>query len=194
LYIIDTVPFRTVCGGIIREIRAEHGGYRGITVTFRCRICGECCSHLGLVHSIREDHGKFEYSLVNRYSGDVTRVTVDPDKIHLLPDRSIFEREPEACPFLRDDPAHDRVCCIVHATRPDICREFQCWRLLILDRQGRQAGRVMGSRHLSAEDSSLARFWEERIGPISEESDAAWDLCVELVLGEAGYRVIRGDP
>jgi Putative zinc- or iron-chelating domain len=163
-------------------------------MTFRCRICGECCSHLGLVHVIREDHGYHEYSLLNLYSGDVTRVTVDPDKVHLLGDRSIFEREPEACPFLRNDPAHSRVCCIVHATRPDICREFQCWRLLILDREGRQAGRVMGSRHLSTVNPSLARFWEERIGSISEENDAAWDLRMEQVLGEAGYRVVKGDP
>jgi Fe-S-cluster containining protein len=166
----------------------------GVQVTFRCRICGECCSYLGQVHVIREDHGNHEYSLLNRYSGEVTRVTVDPDKVHLLPDRSIFGREPEACPFLRDDPAHRRVSCIVHATRPAICREFQCWRLLILDCRGEPAGRVMGSRHLSSGDPSLARFWKERIGHLSEESDAAWDLRVEQVLGEAGYRVIRGDP
>jgi hypothetical protein len=162
-------------------------------MTFRCRICGECCSHLGLVHVIREGHGGYEYSLLNRYSGDVTRVTVDPDKIHLLPERGIFEREPEACPFLRDDPAHSRVCCIVHATRPEICREFQCWRLLILDREGRQAGRVMGSRHLSSGDPELTRIWEERVGALSELDDTAWDIRVEEVLDDAGYRVIRGD-
>jgi len=162
-------------------------------VTFRCRICGECCSHLGLVHAIREEHGNYEFSLMNRYTGDVTRVTVDPDKIHLLDNRSIFERVPEACPFLRDDPAHQRVCCIVHATRPDICREFQCWRLLILDRQGRQAGRVMGSRHLVSEDPVLSVIWEEQASQITEPDDTSWDLQVERVLAGAGYSVVRGD-
>jgi Putative zinc- or iron-chelating domain len=162
-------------------------------VTFRCRICGECCSHLGLVHAIREEHRDHEYSLVNRYTGHVTRVTVDLDKIHLLDERSIFEREPEACPFLRDDPANHRVCCIVHATRPDICRDFQCWRLLILDRQGRQAGRVMGSRHLVSEDPDLTTVWEHRVREISEPDDSSWDIHVEQILAGAGYRVIRGD-
>ncbi len=162
-------------------------------MTFHCRICGECCSHLGLVHAIGEEHGNYEYSLLNRYTGDVTRVSVDTDKIHLLDDRSIFQREPEACPFLRDDPGNHRVCCIVHATRPDICREFQCWRLLILDPRGRPAGRVMGSRHLTSDDPVLSGIWEERIGAISEPDDASWDIRVERVLAEAGYTVVRGD-
>jgi hypothetical protein len=118
---------------------------------------------------------------------------VDPDKIHLLDDRSIFDREPEACPFLRDDPAHQRVLCIVHATRPDICREFQCWRLLILDRHGQQAGRVMGSRHLVSEDPVLSVIWEEQVSQIPEPEDTSWDLQVERVLAGAGYSVVRGD-
>lgn len=163
-------------------------------MTFRCRICGECCSHLGLVHTIREEYGNHEYLLENRYTGDVTRVRIDPDKTHLIKDRSIFRKEPEACPFLRDDPGNHRVCCIVHSTRPDICREFQCWRLLILDGQGNPAGRVMGTRHLSSDDPVLSGIWEERIGEIAEPDDASWDHRVEQVLAEAGYTVVRGDP
>ncbi|MDD1659796.1 MAG: YkgJ family cysteine cluster protein [Methanomicrobiales archaeon] len=162
-------------------------------MTFRCRICGECCSHLGLVHAIREEYANHEYSLLNRYTGDVTRVSVDPDKTHLLDNMSIFQREPEACPFLRDDPDNHRVCCIVHATRPDICREFQCWRLLVLDSRGRQAGRVMGRRHLNSDDPVLCGVWEQRVGAISEPDDASWDFRVERVLLEAGYTVVRGD-
>jgi len=163
-------------------------------LTFRCRICGECCSHLGLVHTIREEYGNHEYLLENRYNGDVTRVRIDPDKTHLIEDQSIFRKEPEACPFLRDDPGNHRVCCIVHATRPDICREFQCWRLLILDGQGNPAGRVMGTRHLSSDDPVLSGIWEQRIGEIAEPDDASWDHRVEQVLAEAGYTVVRGDP
>ena len=181
--------------GIICRDRERIGwnGRGAGAVTFRCRICGECCSHLGLVHAVREEHGNHEYSLLNRYTGDVTRVTVDPDKIHLLDDRSVFEREPEACPFLRDDPANHRICCIVHATRPAICREFQCWRLLVLDPRGEPAGRVMGTRHLVSDDPDLTRIWEARVGTIREPDDEVWDVRMVRVLADAGYRIIRGD-
>ncbi|NLD56559.1 MAG: YkgJ family cysteine cluster protein, partial [Methanomicrobiales archaeon] len=37
----------------------------------------------------------------NEYTGEKTEVTVDPDKIALFQDRSIFSERPEACPFFR---------------------------------------------------------------------------------------------
>jgi hypothetical protein len=70
---------------------------------FECSQCGECCSHLGLVHTIREAYGNYRYLVYNQYTGEKTPVEVDLDKIALFEDRRIFTERPEACPFFRYD-------------------------------------------------------------------------------------------
>jgi hypothetical protein len=160
-------------------------------LAFECAQCGECCSHLGLVFSIKEERGGYSFLLLNQYTGELTEVVVDKDKIRLYEDRSIFERLPEACPFFRTDPVDSRAYCTVHATRPGICREYSCWRLLILDRRGRRAGRVMYLRTLVSEDQLLTLLWEQCIEPIDEPDDAAWDDEVIRILSRAGYSVRR---
>jgi hypothetical protein len=156
---------------------------------FECSQCGECCSHLGLVHTIREEYGNYRFLLNNEYTGEKTAVTVDPDKIALFCDKSIFSERPEACPFFRYDRALAKGYCTVHLTRPGICRDYGCWRLLILDAGGKRAGRIMGRRHLASEDGALTRLFEEQINPIIEAEDAAWDKRVIRILVAAGYTV-----
>jgi Fe-S-cluster containining protein len=156
---------------------------------FECSQCGECCSHLGLVHTIQEDYGDYRFLINNQYTGEKTVVTVDPDKIALFCDKSIFRERPETCPFFRYDPVPEKGYCTVHLTRPEICRDYGCWRLLILDAGGKRAGRIMGQRHLASEDEVLTRLFEEHINHLVEPDDAAWDGRVIRVLGAAGYTV-----
>ena len=125
----------------------------------------------------------------NEYTGEETEVSVDPDKVQLYCDRSIFEELPEACPFFRTDQKTGKAYCTVHLTRPEICRDYGCWRLLILNFRGRRAGRIMYQRHLVSEDATLIRLFEECIDPISEPDDAAWDDRVIRILTGAGYSV-----
>lgn len=158
---------------------------------FTCIQCGECCSHLGDVHVVTEECSDGTFLMLNRYTGEEHLVRIDPDKVYLFPDHSIFERWPEACPFLRADPAHSRICCIVHLTRPDICREYSCWRLLILNARGQRVGRVMERRYLATDDPALAKFWEKYVGAIREEEDARWDERVIEALTRGGYQVRR---
>ncbi len=103
-------------------------------MVFYCEQCGECCSHLGLVHSITEDHGNYEFVVFNRYTNESDVVTVDTDKKAIFDDKSIFEILPEACPFFRHQPGSEKAFCTVHFTRPEICRDYGCWRMLILNR------------------------------------------------------------
>ena len=105
-------------------------------MVFDCQQCGECCSHLGLVHSIAEDRGNYEFVVFNRYTNESDIVTVDTDKHALYDDKSIFEKLPEACPFFRHQPDSEKAFCTVHLTRPDICRDYGCWRMLIVSRTG----------------------------------------------------------
>ena len=156
---------------------------------FECQQCGECCSHLGLVHSITEDRGGYTFVVHNRYTNEDSLVSVDPDKYDLFNDQSIFERLPEACPFFRHAPGSEKAYCTVHLTRPDICRDYGCWRLLVLNARGRRVGRIMFSRYLSSEDPLLTRIFTECIDPVSEPDDARWDDLVIRVLTRAGYTV-----
>jgi Fe-S-cluster containining protein len=156
---------------------------------FECSQCGECCSHLGLVHTIREDYGKNRFLVNNEYTGEKTIVTVDPDKYLLFCDRSIFTERPEACPFFRYDRSEEKGYCTVHLTRPEICRDYGCWRILILGPDGKRAGRIMCQRFLASEDERLSRLFEERISVCGELDDAAWDEHLIRALVVAGYTV-----
>ena len=156
---------------------------------FECSQCGECCSHLGLVHTIDKDYGDYHFLVRNQYTGEKTAVTIDLDKVTLFCDTSIFGERPEACPFFRFDPASSKGCCTVHLTRPEICRDYGCWRLLILDKKGNRAGRIMCQRHLATEDEALPRLFEEHINHLCEPDDAAWDERVITMLVAAGYTV-----
>jgi len=154
---------------------------------FECSQCGECCSHLGLVHTIHEDFGNYRYRVNNQYTGEKTVVTVDPDKIALFSDHSIFTERPEACPFFRYDRVGAKGYCTVHLTRPEICRDYGCWRILILDAEGKRAGRIMCQRFLASEDEWLTRLFLTKVNNIAEADDAAWDERLTRVLVAAGY-------
>jgi Fe-S-cluster containining protein len=164
---------------------------RGSPLPFECIQCGECCSHLGLVHSIREERGGNRFLLYNQYTGDEQEVVLDSDKIDLFSDKSTFEREPEACPFFRFKETDGKGYCTIHLTRPDICRDFSCWRLLVLDHTGRRAGRVMFIRTLVTEDPVLRRLWDECIDTIGDPDDAVWEDLMIDTLTRAGYSVRR---
>ena len=156
---------------------------------FECSQCGECCSHLGLVHLIQEDYGNYRFLVKNQYTGEKTAVAVDPDKISLFNDTGIFRERPEACPFFRYDRASAKGSCTVHLTRPEICRDYGCWRLLILDSDGKRAGRIMSQRYLASEDEALTRLFEEHINHLVEPDDVIWDERLIRVLVAAGYTV-----
>jgi uncharacterized protein len=156
---------------------------------FECSQCGECCSHLGLVHTIQKDCGNYRFLVNNQYTSEKTLVTVDPDKILLFSDKSIFLERPEACPFFRYDQTSAKGYCTVHLTRPEICRDYGCWRILILDAGGKRAGRIMGQRYLASEDGALTRLFDANINHLVEPDDAVWDERVIRVLVAAGYTV-----
>ena len=158
-------------------------------MVFDCQQCGECCSHLGLVHSIAEDRGNYEFVVFNRYTNESDVVTVDADKHALYDEKSIFEKLPEACPFFRHQPGSEKAFCTVHQTRPDICRDYGCWRMLIVSRTGLRAGRIMFSRYLCSEDPLVTRIFEECIDPVHEPDDARWDEMVIRALTKRGYVV-----
>ena len=142
-----------------------------------------------LVHWITEDRGDYTFVVYNYYSGDVKEVRVDPDKYALYEDRSSLENLPEACPFLRFDSDTGKAWCTVHQTRPDICRDYCCWRLLVLDAQGRRAGRVLYQRTFIPDSPALALIWERVKPSLNGLDDKEWEDAVISMLMASGYHV-----
>jgi Fe-S-cluster containining protein len=175
-------------GILSTEIRAGKSLARKERMGFICQQCGECCSIMGEVLSILEDYGSGRFLLLNRYTGEKSQVSLDADKKSLYFDTDGL---PNACPFLRFSHPEGKAYCTVHQTRPEMCRDFGCWRLLILDAAGNRAGRVMQRRYFCPEESALALIWEAKIRDIDEPDDQRWDRSVIQILTREGYTVIR---
>ncbi|AGB03572.1 Uncharacterized protein family (UPF0153) [Methanoregula formicica SMSP] len=158
---------------------------------FECFQCGECCSYLGDVHTIREEYGDYKFLVHNNYTGENTPVTIDPDKHDLFDDKSIFEKLPHTCPFFRHQPGTEKAWCTVHLTRPEICRDYGCWRLLILDHRGNRVGRIQNARTLISDNTSLVNLWESCVEEHREPDDKKWEDAMMRILRNAGYSVRR---
>lgn len=158
-------------------------------MVFECQQCGECCHHMGQVHTICETRSDVEFLVNNQYTGEKTLVIVEQDKWDIFFDKSIFLDEPDACPFLRYRKTENKAYCTVHLTRPEICRDYGCWRLLILNSQGTRSGRIMYKRAFFSDDIILTQLWNECIGTLEEPDDELWDEKITRLLINAGYTV-----
>ncbi len=159
-------------------------------MAFFCQQCGECCSSMGDVIGIREQAGPAEFVIWFKITGEERRVWIDPDKLGLFFNQDIHQHRPMACPFLRERSTGSAIC-TVHYTRPDLCRQYGCFRILVLGPDGARLGRVVeGSRYFTTMDPGLKALWDREIGA-KEIADDQWEEFVEQVLVRAGYRVIR---
>lgn len=158
---------------------------------FECVRCGKCCANLGPVHIITDPPGGFSFIVTNNNTGEKTEVTVDPDKRDLFQDRKIFDTVPDACPFFRYSDGNSEAFCTVHQTRPAICREYRCWRLLILDHRGNRVGRIPYIRSLVTDDPQLRNLWDRCIEHLDEQDDCVWEDRMIRILVRAGYAVRR---
>jgi Fe-S-cluster containining protein len=157
-------------------------------MVFVCRICGECCSTMGEIISIREKTGDSEFRI--RYTtGEERDVCLDPDK----KDFFFTKATPNtmACPFLREE-RQGRSLCTVHHSRPDLCRQYSCFRILVLDAQGNRVGRVLDkTRYFSATDPRLHEIWNAQCKVLDIEQDFQWEDEVGKVFTRAGYFVVK---
>ncbi len=158
-------------------------------MVFQCRMCGECCSTMGEIISIQKQSGRTGFRIGYSTTLETRDVVLDTDKEDLF-----FRTPPQgslACPFLRE-LSPDRRICTVHDSRPDLCRQYSCFRILILDRDGRRAGRVMaGNRSFTATDARLHEIWQDQCRNLDIPDDEAWERAVGEILSGEGYRVIR---
>jgi len=146
---------------------------------------------MGEIISIQEQIGPYEFR-IGYTTGEERVVSVDPDKRELFgSQQQDEERKSIACPFLRQQAPRKRIC-TVHASRPELCRGYLCSRILILDREGKKAGRVLsGTRFFTTEDRKLLELWTSTLRDMTVPDDEQWEKEVEKVFSYAGYRVIR---
>jgi Fe-S-cluster containining protein len=183
----------------VRILRDKHHGYavritnrqKGIlAMTFVCQCCGDCCSTMGEIISIQEQIRPYEFR-IGYTDGEERVVSVDPDKRVLYDDHLQGMKKTPSCPFLRQQAPHKRIC-TVHASRPELCRNYLCSRILILGREGNKAGRVpYGTRSFITEDGRLLDLWGRTIRNITVPDDDQWEKHVDDIFTRAGYRVIR---
>jgi hypothetical protein len=73
----------------------------------------------------------------------------------------------KGCPFLCKKPDGNKFACAIYPSRPPICREFLCYRMLISHTgSGEVRGRVIGKNELLTGDEVLRAIWNEKIVPL----------------------------
>lgn len=168
---------------------------------FVCDGCGKCCAGygtlIGIVRQLNDRDYYCRYSLI----GDLFAVHTDPVYADEIADRyadgtGICSDEKKTCIFLCRNRNGEGFVCGIYETRPPICREFRCYRMLIYDQDGRLAGKVIGACGISTLNESLARYWKEQIAGLPQDhppgkNDPAWVKKVIALLAERGF---RGDP
>jgi Fe-S-cluster containining protein len=159
-------------------------------MVFRCQLCGECCSTMGEIIGIREEIGPLQFRIWYTTTGEERVVAVDRDKVDLF-HAGTAGGSSRACPFLRRRGTREFVCS-VHGSRPDLCRQYSCFRILALDSSGKKAGRVMdASRYLVTGNPDLRMIWRNAVQDVVIPDEREWEAYVAEVLTRKGFRVVR---
>ncbi len=151
-----------------------------------CTRCGKCCISLGRHIRIERSLSSSDHYIRIGITREIVPVRVHPDFTRIFRDTRPETTRQSWCPFLRKQDTGEFVCTI-YPSRPKICRDFICSASRILDREGREAGRIQGRRHLKSDNPDLVRFWKEHIEPIQEEDENAWKERMKEELIKAGY-------
>jgi len=158
-------------------------------MSYFCQQCGECCSVMGQVFLVVEDLGAYRYLLRNEYTGDTIPVEITPTLRELFLTGTAPPGSQNPCPFVRWDAGQTLAFCTVHLSRPDICREYQCWRILVEDEKGRRVARVMDERFLCIENENIRKSWELFRDSLDPSGREEWDEIVIRFFKERGYTV-----
>ncbi len=139
-------------------------------VKFECDFCGRCCASFGEFITVERQITDKDYFC--RYG-----ITHELFPVHVLPDYAdkfadAFEEIQDAikdapkkgCIFTQKNPAGPGYICMIYPTRPTICREFLCYRMLIKYHQtGEVRGKLIGINELRTQDEILAAIRKEKI-------------------------------
>ena len=161
-------------------------------VAFDCSRCGKCCASFGAFIKIERKLTRLDYYCRDGINNELFLVHLESGYSEHAPPGSIGGNTEKGCPFMYRDPAAHATSCAVYATRPRICREFHCYRMVIYTPDNRECGRIMGRNELKTTDTALSQIWKEHIAPrMPPHDDIRWEKAVIAALAAHGY---RGEP
>lgn len=155
---------------------------------FDCSWCGKCCASFGAFIKIERQLTNRDYYCRNGIKNELFLAHIEGDYADSTPiDPKEINLE-RGCPFMRKDPAGKEIACAIYATRPRICRDFRCYRMVILNHNGQKCGRIMGRNDLKTPDKTLAQIWKEHIASrMPSHSNMQWEKAVIDALAAHGY-------
>ncbi len=147
---------------------------------FECDQCGKCCVSLGPLITIERQLNDRDYYCRCKIDNAVFVAHVDPAYREEIAD-SFSDGEcghpfsgNRSCGFLRMHSEGEGSVCAIYSSRPNICRDFRCYHMLIRNSQGMICGRVIGKNTLRTEDVLLRQIWDEEVLPVPYGDPVAW--------------------
>ncbi|OPX61737.1 MULTISPECIES: YkgJ family cysteine cluster protein [unclassified Methanoregula] len=163
---------------------------------FVCDWCGKCCRSFGEFIRIERQLTERDYYCRYGITNDLVLVHVQPEYAGEISDTFLNTQETgnqeKKCLFLIKNPEGNGFVCTVYPTRPPVCREFRCYRMLIHNREGKLVGRVIGQNEIRTSDEALETIWKEHISHLPHtqkpnEPDPGWNTQVMAILSQHGY-------
>lgn len=172
-------------------------GYR--MAQFTCDSCGKCCSSFGSFIAIERQLNDRDYYCRYFLTCDLFQVHVNREYADEVSDRYTEQSGTAAspgkrpCPFLCRRHDGEGFNCAIYDSRPPVCREFRCYRMLVYDKENQLIGKVIGAGEISTSDETLTRLWKEQISSIPHAhpiggNDPAWVKKVTAILAAHAFR------
>jgi len=141
-------------------------------VKFECDHCGKCCRSFGQFITIERQLSNRDYYCRFGVTKEIFLVHTEPEYADAIAEEYDQQEGREEinrkkCIFLQKDRQNDGFTCAIYPARPRICREFQCYRMVIYNLDRQVVGTVIGRKELKTADESLAKLWKEKIAHIS---------------------------
>ncbi len=140
---------------------------------FDCTWCGKCCMSFGEFIKIERQLNDRDYYCRYDITNEIFPVHVQSEFADEIGDKFLEQDETgkgshiKGCVFMSKNPAGKGVACAIYPTRPNICREFKCYRMLIHHTSsGEIRGRIIGINELRTKDEILAAIWKEKIATL----------------------------
>jgi len=156
--------------------------------TFECTWCGKCCACFGAFIQIERELTSRDYYCRYVIKNELFLAHIEGDYAESHRPGPEEGGPEKGCPFMRKNQAGSGFACAIYATRPQICREFRCYRMLIHHPDGHECGRIMGRNELKTVDGTLEQIWKEQVAHLTYNDDMIWIKNVITLLTAHGYR------
>jgi Fe-S-cluster containining protein len=191
----------------------------GYMVKFECDLCGRCCRSFGEFIRIERQLSSRDYYCRFGITRELFLAHTEPEYADTIAEEyeqqegSGKDNSRKKCIFLQKDLHGDGFACAIYQNRPSICREFQCYRMVIYNHDRHVVGTVIGRNELKTADENLAKLWKEKVAHLpvlasnthshlqqkhlrpdteshihgSHRNDSAWAETVVAILKTHGY-------